>query len=248
MPHFSGVVTEEWPTMTTEAPWRTLSLRRERPVVLAAVLLLVGDLLIIAVHGIAAVQDRVDHLYYVDSDRGYGELFQYLKYAWLLVLLGIYAVEQRSWRVATWLPLFTYFLLDDALAVHERAGEWVAQRWSLAPVLGLRAVDLGELLVSAAAGLLVLLPVALAFVGSTPPTRQIFYGLGLLVAVLLSFGIVLDMVHIIVVDEPRIGDPVGLIEDGGEMLALSMLVVFVYGLNAVRAGQSKGLSGLSTHS
>src|SRR5690625_731000 len=99
-----------------------------RGVLLFAALLITLDLVIFAIDLYARALGLPNVTFYVDTDRGFGELVQYVKYAWLMMLVGFYAVENRTWRVAMWLPVFAFFLVDDAFEGHEYAGFQLAQR------------------------------------------------------------------------------------------------------------------------
>lgn len=224
---------------------------RRRALTLVLLLVLATDLLLLAVHLYARLQDSPHDVYYVDADRGFGEFFQYVKFVWLIVLVALIAYDRRSWQIGMWLLPFTYFLLDDALLVHERAGTRLSESLELPELLGLRAVDVGEHLVSGMVGLVVLLPLIIGYLRADRPSRRIYHVFTVAVGALLFFGIVVDSLHIVIIEEPRIGDWMGFVEDGGEMLATSALVIaaIAFALPARAAPpQSSGLSGLSTHS
>lgn len=224
---------------------------RRRALTLVLLLVLATDLLLLAVHLYARLQGSPHDVYYVDADRGFGEFFQYVKFVWLIVLVALIAYDRRSWQIGMWLLPFTYFLLDDALLVHERAGTRLSESLELPELLGLRAVDVGEHLVSGMVGLMVLLPLIIGYLRADRPSRRIYHVFTVAVGALLFFGIVVDSLHIVIIEEPRIGDWMGFVEDGGEMLATSALVIaaIAFALPARTApSQSSGLSGLSTHS
>lgn len=209
-----------------------------RAVVVLLLVLVLTDVCFLALHLYAVAREHPDGLFYLDVDRSYSEVFQYLKYVWLMALLGLYAVEQRVWQVAAWLPLFAYFLVDDAMRVHERGGAWFAANTGLTDRFGLRAVDFGELAVSALAGAILIVPLLAGYLRGDARTRWIFRWVGGLVGVLVVFGVLIDMLHIVVVENPSTGDWMGFVEDGGEMLALTAVVAF-----AVRINLSGGMPG-----
>jgi len=221
---------------------------RRRALVLVMLLVIVTDALLLGVHLYARTLSSPHQVYYVDADRGFGEFFQYVKFVWLIVLVAVIARDRRSWQIAMWLLPFTYFLLDDALLVHERAGARLAGSLDLPEAIGLRATDLGEHLVSGIAGVVVLLPLATGYLLAPRPARRVYHRFTVGVGALLFFGIVVDSLHIVILEEPRIGDWLGFIEDGGEMLSTSALVIMAIGFALPARPQSNGLSGLSTHS
>lgn len=199
-----------------------------RAVLLFALLVLLTDLLLIAIHLYASARGNTTREFYVDADRSFGEFVQYLKFVWLAVLVAVAAWTRSAWQLATWVPLFLYFLLDDALLIHERVGHWLAVEFGLGPAFGLRPADFGEHLVSAAVGLVVLVPLAVGYLRADAVIRREFHLFAAVVAVLLFFALVVDSAHVIVIDDPQVGDWMGFVEDAGEMLATSALVVAVY--------------------
>lgn len=207
---------------------------RRRAVAVFAALVLLTDLLLVALHLYAAARGNTTREFYVDADRSFGEFIQYTKFLWLTVLVALAAWTRGAWQLATWAPLFLYFLIDDALLIHERAGHHLATELGFGPALGLRPADFGEHLVSAGVGLVVLAPIVVGYARADAHVRRDFHVFAILLAVLLFFALVVDSAHVVVIDDPRVGDWMGFLEDGGEMLATSGLVVAAYvaGLSA----------------
>ncbi|HZK05496.1 MAG TPA: hypothetical protein VFC82_06550 [Actinomycetaceae bacterium] len=164
----------------------------------------------------------------VSEDQTHPEFFQYTKFVWVIVLLVVLARRQRTWNYLGWLPLFTYLLLDDSLQIHESGGEMIALRYGIEPALGLRAVDLGELIVSAIAGLGALVFIAIGLMRARPEILKFFTDLALLGAVLVLFGVVVDMIHVLF--GGLSAQILGLIEDAGEMIAVSAITAYVFGV------------------
>ena len=52
--------------------------------------------------------------------------------------------------------MFTYFLCDDALQIHEIVGKHIANHLNFIPLFNLRLQDFGELAVSTSAGVILL--------------------------------------------------------------------------------------------
>lgn len=160
----------------------------------------------------------------------YAEVFQYFKFAWLLVLVALYAFEHRSWQVSMWLPVFAYLLADDALQFHERFGQQLVGVLGLTGAFGLRAVDFGELIVTGAATLVLMIPLIVGYVHSDARSRWIYRVFLVLVGVLAFFGVALDMLHIIL-GEYGLGSLMAFLEDGGEMLSVTAMVAFALRIN-----------------
>lgn len=189
------------------------------------VLLLCGDLLCIVLHLLHYTTTLApSRLFALQLDGGYAEFYQYLKELWLVVLsLLLFQRRRQSVYVVSAL-LALYLLLDDALKLHETLGmklvfHQVVQTW-----LGLRAQDWGELLVMFCFGSLFLLAFLASYRTDAANSRKFMRNLLPWFALLIFFGSVLDMVDSMA---PFYG--MFLLEDGGEMVAMSLLVWQVWG-------------------
>lgn len=97
-------------------------------------------------------------------------------------------------------------------------------------MLGLRAVDFGELIVSAAFGLLFVTAIAAFYFLSDPTMRRVaLYLIGMIV-ILAGFGVLMDMVEIIVTHR-GVNRVLVIIEEAGEMLVMSVITWFAFRLN-----------------
>lgn len=176
----------------------------------------------------------------LESDGGWAEYAGYAQQAALAVLLLVLCRATRHAVWAAYAAVFLCALADDSLRLHESKGAWLAGQlaedlWFPADgFLGLRANDLGELLVW---GLLAAVPVAAALLlhlRSDRWNRRASLGMAGLVAAYVFFGAVLDQAHVLFLGG-WFGDVLGTLEDGGELLVLSTTVVYVVGrLAAVR--------------
>lgn len=167
-------------------------------------------------------------LSFVDVEYGYPEAFQSLQWLWCLGLVALIAVVGRRWAFLGLLPLLLFFLLTDRYSLHERGGAALVDALGLPGMLGLRPQDLGELLVLTGAALVVIPCAVIGLRRATVPDRtDIARALAVSVLIALA-GVVLDAVHILVIEEPTTGDAFGLIEDGGEMLAATVLVAHLF--------------------
>jgi hypothetical protein len=160
-------------------------------------------------------------LYSIEAEGGYAEWFQYTKELWaILLLITLWKKTRRPWVVG-WLMLFTYFLLDDAMSIHETGGDIAYRHLGFGPALGLRAVDFGEILVTGIAGIFLFTIIAVLYRRSTEEERTVSRDLQLLATVLVTFGVALDLVHSLIRAE-TLRIIVGTIEDGGEMVTMSV--------------------------
>jgi hypothetical protein len=172
------------------------------------------------------LQGRLPEMFSFDSESGYAELYQNGKEFAVTLLTLACLVTTREPLYGCWLGIFSYVFLDDTFQIHERLGAWVSQRFALAGPFGLRGDDIGELMVSAAAGAIVCVALIGAWRRSTQDARRVSLVLIALLFALGFFGIVMDMLHVVMTGtwEYRLG----IVEDGGEMLVVTTVLWFLY--------------------
>ena len=178
------------------------------------------------------------HPWLLTTEGGWPERWGYAQQAATALLLVTVAVLRRRWLFAAWAAVFAMALADDALQLHERLGRRLAERWELPQgVLGLRAQDLGELAVW---GLLAVVPLTVVVVlhlRADRRTRREGLAVAAVVALYALLGIGADQLHVLFGDGPHAG-ALTVLEDGGELVALS-LAVAVAVLLAARGRQAQ---------
>lgn len=194
-----------------------------------AIVLLATDAAFVFLHlaGPAVFHNPLLSLYH---DGGFAEWFQYTKEFWAFVLLAILAARRRSPLFFSLSLLFVYILLDDSRRVHEKLGGIVASRG------GLQSQNLGELVAAAAVGAILLVPIGLAYLRSDRDTRRTARWVLGLTALFATFGGVLDALNTVVTIGGRELMDLGgeLIEEIGELMVMSAIVTFVFGLVPAR--------------
>ena len=213
---------------------------------LLLLLLLVGDLVYVAVHLVATNTNLLrSPLAALDVDRGYAEFFQYLKLLWTCLLLTGLALRSRRWGYLAWVGLFGYLLVDDSFTLHENIGVVLADRLALPDAMGLRSIDFGELLVSAAAGVVLAAGIGWAYLRGSDELRRSSRHLLLLLLALVFFGVVVDMVHIAVAATGWVDNAFVILEDGGELVVTSFITWYAYLLMVIGdEGQGESLASL----
>jgi hypothetical protein len=192
-------------------------------------LLLSGDLGFIVLHlGFAMIKHPAKEMYSLGTEGGYPELYQYLKWFWMAALMARQSLNLRSWSYGTWGLLFAYLLFDDALAIHEILGARLAGSLALTPFLGAKPQDLGELIVTAAAGSILLGSILIAYWRAGAPIRRFSLDMALLLCGLAFFGIAMDLVHSALGENDWVNLMLVVFEDGGEMLVASVMLWFVF--------------------
>ncbi len=206
-----------------------------RPVSLALLTLLAGDGLLIGLDLLSQLKDWPDPRWSIEYEGGFAERWQYLKEACACALL--LQLAARSGGVdrqagLAWGLLFLWVLLDDALAVHESLGH------RLMP----ESPAVGELLFMLAMGMLLLYGILRAHwrAGATWSlwSRRLEAGL----FAFAFFAVGLDLLHALV-QSPLWHPVLGLIEDGGEMLSMSVLLWLVLGLWRARRSAEAPATG-----
>lgn len=166
----------------------------------------------------------------LEQDRSLSEWAQYVKFGAMALLLLATAAWQRRWHALSWVPLMGFLLLDDAFSVHERYGWLASVRLELPAWLGLSGQDIGQLLVSGVSGLMLFSPIALGWVLGDTAFRRQSEGLAWRFGLLGFFGVFVDAAHNWTRPWPALDFAVGVLEDGGEMLAASLMLAFVWAM------------------
>lgn len=169
-------------------------------------------------------------LYSVKRDHGYSEFFQYIKYLWIILLLLYILRKTGFFGYLSWTALFLYFLLDDALEVHENMGSLIAGKLDFTPPFNLRLQDIGEVAVYAIFGPLLMLGIFWAYKRGSQNFKGISIDLLLLVAILAFLGIVVDNVEIALDHGVFLEEAAGLLDDGGEMIVVSVMLWYIFRL------------------
>lgn len=219
--------------------WRLLCDDR---LVLGVLVVLMGlDAVFIGIHvyrgvlkdGGAALGLLADSRFSLLKDRGYAEIFNYLKAMAAVALLVAVSLRRRQPIYVALAAILAAALIDDSMQVHEAGGyvllDWVGRDTPL----GIHVRDLGELATWALLGIAALVALIAGWRRSPDDDNRVallFIGC---LALLAAFGIGVDLLHALA--PTRALDGVfGTLEDGGELLVWSLttavaLVVFRHG-------------------
>lgn len=195
-------------------------------------LLLVGDFVYIMLHFMEAFTPFLENpLLSIERDRGYPEMYQYLKWIWVILLLVYISLQKKSLSYMVWVLVFTYFFFDDALNIHENVGSYIAEHISLNHTFGLRLQDFGELIVSATVGVVLSSLLIGAYRYGSAEFKKISKDVLLLIGALVFFGVVVDMAHIVIQLGELVTFLLGVVEDGGEMLIVTLILWYTFMLS-----------------
>lgn len=193
--------------------------------------LLLADVLLILLHvgvGIATVAGMIEkspNALRIDRDWGLGETTNYMKW---LFLIGIALAlnSRRKQPVFLGIALLGLLaLLDDSLQLHEYFGDVIAPL--LFPDLPL---GIGEIMFMTMEGIVVALAFAYGWKHSSPLACGQMLPLLLLFAGAVFCGVVIDFLHTYTPGATRLEDLMAILEDGGEMIFLSLMVGYAAAL------------------
>lgn len=188
-------------------------------------MLLAADFVFISLTLLYGLGVVTDQRFLITHDLSYGEIFQYLKEFFIVSLFLVLAWRKKLLVYFAWALLFIYLLFDDVMSVHEDWGLLLVGYFDLKPLYNLRAQDFGELIVSMISGSLLLTFLAITYFVSPSKDKKNSQMICLLIAMLVFFGIFIDMVH-----SALSLRGLGLIEDGGEMMVMSIILSYIYKL------------------
>ncbi len=187
--------------------------------------LLILDVFFVLVH-LASKQFGWENAgWLLTTDDGYSEIFQYLKMFGIAILLGWVARNTKSVDFVLWSMIFAYLLADDALRLHERMGGnrlgYLLDQTAL--FAGLDNYRVGQLIFGLLVGgtLAAAASIRVFFFSRGPTKRATKFLLALLIC-LGFFGVGVDAVGIFADIGGR-----SILEDGGELIVVSVMFWFV---------------------
>jgi hypothetical protein len=190
-----------------------------------AVLLVSTDLLLVYLHR-ARWQLGWSWRWALDVDGSIPEIYGYAKVAMAGLLLMEMYRRSRTNLLLGWALALALGVIDDAFQLHERGGEWFAELLQQPSVSGLRPQDVGELLAWGVLGAAVAAGLChLHRREHDPWSRLVSWRLAAVVTLLAAFAVGVDLMHQVV--PAQLDNPVTVLEDGGELLVQSLLLVYV---------------------
>lgn len=183
----------------------------------------------------------INSIWSIETDRGLAESYQYVKEFWIILLLLWLTVRFSRLSLLTWVSIFTYILADDMLELHERFGDTLSRVIGFKSTFGLRPQDIGELSFFAIFG--IIFSILIIFTYFYNRKDYIFSAVNrrllLLLGFLALFGAAIDALHSMTGRLSRTWEwphllkiilffSLGLIEDGGEMIIMSIAVWSIF--------------------
>ena len=161
------------------------------------------------------------------TERGIPEVVGYLFEAWAAGLALYLAVVHRQVVLAAWSAVFAVLLADDYFMLHERMAKVVSANVTIPYPYG-QAV--GEIVWLAFLGTVLLTAIAVAYRHAAPEWRAASRVLTVLLALLVLCGVGIDAVHGFTTNQGVWHVIMTMLEDGGEVVMLAVVVTFLYGL------------------
>lgn len=191
-------------------------------------LCLSADIAFIILHILFKTNFLSSTLYSVKRDLGYAEFYQYIKFLWIIIIFLYLSQKLNYWGHVSWAVTFLYFLADDTFQLHEDVGRLIANHLTFTPPLNLRLQDFGELIVYAIAGIILMLGIAIAYRKGSQSFKNLSHDFLFLTAFLIFFGVFLDVAEIASNWGIFIKETLGLFDDGGELVIVSIMLWYVF--------------------
>jgi hypothetical protein len=206
------------------------------PATTLLVLLISGDLTFIFLHLLNVETGWMRGVNIsLEADGGIPETYQYAKEFWMAACMAITFWRTRLRLYAAWSALFGFLLLDDAGQIHEQGGAWLAGRFELPAMFGLRSKDTGELMVAAGIGLTMVAIVALTSWRRGEQSERVSRDVLSLTCMLGVFGVFVDMLHVMTyLNGSLLAQVLLVVEDGGEMVVMSALTAYAFHVSSHR--------------
>ena len=191
--------------------------------------LLLVDLAFLLLHLQFFTRYSLGMMFNLEADHGYSEWFQYFKEGLICCLLFYVFYRKKSKVFASWAWLVLFLLADDSFRLHERSGDLLAPviPEALANLFHVSPDSLAEVLFFGIAGCTLIAPVAFFHLRSSHQDRRHSLNLLLMLGVLSFFGVFVDLLHMMVAGwgaNSVVVKLFGMIEDGGELLAMSVML------------------------
>lgn len=226
-------------TGSVEALPRPTDITEQRGAALLLLMLLSADLALLLLHIIGQTLGRYSAPLRAAGLYEHILVYQLVKLSWIILLLACLLFATRFRGYLAWMLVFGYLFLDKALEIHQRIGDYIANNTALP--LEPRLYQLAVMLL---AGAFLFALVGFACFRGPAAFRRISRDLFLLVVAWVSFGLVTDLAAALGLG-PGIEFASDFVEDGGEMLVVSLILWYVYRL-AVGRGSTPVASSPSS--
>tara|TARA_B100000482_G_C12593291_1_gene292370 strand:+ start:209 stop:862 length:654 start_codon:yes stop_codon:yes gene_type:complete len=167
----------------------------------------------------------------VQNDNLFAEKFQYLKFIGIAYISSLLAIRRRSSNFLVFMIIPIYLYLDDSKQLHERFGNKIASflyEGSSNDILirYFRYQDIGEIVYMLLMGLILLIIFLICFKLSDLYDIIFLKKILRLFIIFGIFAIFVDAIHML--SKGFVFDLLTLIEDGGEMIPISLMIGYFF--------------------
>ena len=198
-------------------------------------LFLIVDLVFIGLHIVCRKTDLIsDPLFLLTTDRGYSEVFQYIKIFWIVLLIGSAAIRARASLYLLWTIIFSYLLMDDLLMLHETIGGVIIgdKLKNIFPYLETISYDAGQVVYASLLGTMFIGIGIILYQFSKQYIKTTSTYLLILLFAFAFFSVIVDVVAAFfekVYSMPVSGTSI--LEDGGELIVMSFIIYVVFSVH-----------------
>lgn len=197
---------------------------RDKNAFLLLILLLSADIFLILLNSLWSLYSHSPILIVVSADGSYPEFYQYLKEFWIVCLiLSIYKQNKEIGYLA-WAVLFFYMLLDDCLEIHEKFGGIIEEYFGLNSI----PIDIGELSATAFIALFIFSFLGISYYYGKDIFKRVSREILVFILLIVFFGVFVDTVHSALHLSRALDFLASIIEDGGEMIAMSITASYFF--------------------
>ena len=206
-------------------------------------LLFVGATILLPLYNAAVKYDLIDvvpllgyyHIIDLGAEASVISRFLYLLEISTATFFFIAFVLTRKRFFLFFAILYLIIFFDDYLQIHETFGLFLDKNFTLSNIFGLRGQDIGELLAWLIMAICII-PLGITSFRKLNRAEIIYcYAVGSSFAMLLFCAVLLDMIHILVDRDGMMWHSIGILEDGGELVAISLPLGLAF--SAARQGK-----------
>lgn len=197
---------------------------------------LAADVVFLVIHaafGVLTLKGVVDvwpDFFNVDRDWGGGEILSYVKWVMSIgALVGCFMISRKPIFLGLG-GLFLVCLIDDSIGLHERGTLWLIDDLTIYRYFGTHQAIVGELISWALLGIPAVASLGAGWWMSNSRDRRLVLPALMFFAGVVVCAVGMDVVHSSLPDRSLAAGLAGMLEEGGEMIFLSLLLAFVWGL------------------
>ncbi|TBN18638.1 hypothetical protein [Hyunsoonleella pacifica] len=157
------------------------------------------------------------------------EFFQYLKYLGIICFALYLLSVKKNQLYFTFILLFLFLLIDDVTQLHQIVGRYFVEWINLKMTFKRKVYPVfGQIIYLLITLIIFSIVFITQFKFTSANNKKLLLSIFKFLGVFLFFGVFLDLIHTITSDYVFISKILTIIEEGGEMLSLSLIVWLFY--------------------